>query len=118
MDFRDETVRGLAARVAAGALSARGLTEAALDRIEAVNDAVNAFVAVDGEAAMAAAAAVDDVIASGGDPGPLAGVPLAVKDLEDAAGFRTTKGSVCFADRPVATGDSILVARLKGAGAV
>ena len=61
--------------------------------IEAHDGAINAFVAVDAERALEQAAAVDQLAAAGVDPGPLAGVPLAVKDLEDAAGFRTTQGS-------------------------
>ena len=57
---------------------------------------------------------------SGGrhDPGPLAGIPLAVKDLEDAAGYVTTHGSPVFAGDPPAAGDSPLVARLVAAGCV
>ena len=46
--------------------------------------------AVDGERALEQAAVVDQIVATGGDPGPLAGIPLGVKDLEDAAGYRTT----------------------------
>jgi Asp-tRNA(Asn)/Glu-tRNA(Gln) amidotransferase A subunit family amidase len=76
-------------------------------------------VAVDREAAMAAAAAVvDEQVAAGADPGPLAGIPIGVKDLEEAAGYRTTKGSPCFADSAPATEDSVLVARMRAAGAV
>lgn len=118
LDFQRDSVTGLADQVRARAVSARELTSHALERIEALNPVLNAFVAIDGEAAMAAAAAVDEAIARGDDPGPLAGVPIGVKDLEDAIGFRTTKGSPCFADSPVATQDSILVARLKAAGCV
>jgi Asp-tRNA(Asn)/Glu-tRNA(Gln) amidotransferase A subunit family amidase len=117
-DFQRDGVAHLAGEVRAKRVSARELTAHALARIEALNPTLNAFVAVDGEAAMAAAAAVDEAIAAGDDPGPLAGVPLGVKDLEDAIGYRTTKGSVCFADGPVATSDSALVARLKAAGCV
>jgi len=62
---------------------------------------------------MAAAAEIDEAVASGRDPGPLAGIPLAVKDLEDAEGFVTTHGSVTrTGEAPVAV-DSPLVARLK-----
>lgn len=118
MDFRSTSVASLAADVRAGRVSARELTQAALDRIDALNGRINAFVAVDGEAALAAAARVDARVAAGEDVGPLAGIPIGVKDLEDAVGFRTTKGSPAFADRPVAGGDSLLVARLKAAGCV
>lgn len=118
MDFRRETVAQLAGRVRSGDLSARELTQAALDRIDALDGEVNAFVAVDAEAALAAAAIVDDQVATGDDPGPLAGIPIGVKDLEDAAGFRTTLGSPAFEDAPLAEQDAELVARLKQAGCV
>lgn len=118
VDFLSDSAADLAAMVRRKAVSSRELVQHALDRIDAVDSLTNAFVAVDAERALADAAAVDELVASGGDPGPLAGLPLGVKDLEDAAGFRTTRGSALFADRAPATGDSALVARLKGAGCV
>jgi aspartyl-tRNA(Asn)/glutamyl-tRNA(Gln) amidotransferase subunit A len=118
MDFRTETVVGLAARVRSGEVSAASLVEHALDQIERHNPTINAFVAVDSEAAMAAAAAVDGKVAAGHDPGPLAGIPLGVKDLEDAAGYVTTHGSATRADAPPADAHSPLVARLVAAGCV
>jgi Asp-tRNA(Asn)/Glu-tRNA(Gln) amidotransferase A subunit family amidase len=118
MDFRRETVADLAAQVRAGQVSARELAEAALERIEALNGDVNAFVAVDAELALADAAAVDDAVAAGEEVGPLAGIPIGVKDLEHAAGFCTTHGSPAHEDDPPATVDSELVARLKQAGCV
>ena len=118
MDFRQTTVADLARRVRAKEVSARELAQGALDRIDALNPQVNAFVAVDAEAALRDAAAVDELVAAGEDPGPLAGVPIGVKDLEDAAGFVTSMGSATRAgDSPAAT-DSILVARLRAAGCV
>lgn len=118
MDFRTETVAELARRVRAGETSARELTDHALGRIEALNPALNAFVAVDAEAARAEAEAVDARVAAGEDPGPLAGIPIGVKDLEDAAGFVTTYGSSLHVDDAPATTDSVLVARLRAAGCV
>src|SRR4051812_2685323 len=118
MDFRHETLEDLAGRVASGDLSARDLTEVALRRIEATNGEVNAFVAVDADAAMTQAAWLDERLAKGEDVGPLAGIPIGVKDTEDAVGFRTTRGSLLFADGPVATADSSLVDRLRQAGCV
>jgi aspartyl-tRNA(Asn)/glutamyl-tRNA(Gln) amidotransferase subunit A len=118
MDFRRTSVSVLAADVAARRTSARELVEAALARIDEVNAQVNAFGAVDGEAALAEAAALDERIAHGDDVGPLAGIPLGVKDLEDAAGFRTTHGSALHAEDPVATLDSPLVERLRAAGCI
>ena len=67
---------------------------------------------------MHAAASIDEQVASGADPGPLAGIPIGVKDLEDASGFVTTQGSALFADGQPAHTDSPLVARLVAAGCV
>lgn len=118
MDFRAIPVTELARLVRAGELSARQVTDASLRRIESLDPAINAFVAVDGTRALEQAAAVDQIVAAGGDPGPLAGVPIGVKDAEDAVGYRTTHGSTLLADAPIATHDSVLVARLRAAGAV
>ena len=118
MDFSTASVVDLAAQVRSGRLTASALVDHALGRIRAVNPTINAFVAVDEDRARAAAEAVDAVVASGGDPGPLAGIPLGVKDLEDAAGYVTTHGSAAYADNPPATADSTLVARLVAAGCV
>ncbi len=118
MDFRHEHVADLADRVTRREVSARELTEVALARIEATNGELNAFVAVDAESARAQAAEIDQRVAAGDDVGPLAGIPIGVKDTEDAIGFRTTLGSALFADRPRATADSVLVDRLRQAGCV
>src|SRR5688500_19901004 len=118
IDFRSTKLGELADDVRSGRLAARELVQGALDRIDEVNGRLNAFVAVDGDAALAAAARIDERVAAGQDVGPLAGIPIGVKDLEDADGFRTTKGSAAFAERPAAVGDSLLVARRKAAGTV
>jgi Asp-tRNA(Asn)/Glu-tRNA(Gln) amidotransferase A subunit family amidase len=118
IDFRRTSLAELAGSVRRKEVSARELAAIALARIDALNPLVNAFVAVDGERALEQAAAVDQIVASGGDPGPLAGVPIGVKDLEDAAGYRTTHGSPMWADDPVAEHDSVLVARLRASGCV
>ena len=118
MEFYDLTPREVAKRVRSGEWTARETTQAALDAIEARNPDVNAFVAVDPERSLEQAAALDALIASGADPGTLAGVPLAVKDLEDAAGFPTTHGSPLEAGGAPAARDSHLVARLRRAGCV
>ena len=87
-------------------------------RIEALDPQLNAWVVVDGERALAEAAAIDARVASGQDVGPLAGIPIGVKDLEDAAGFTTGFGSLLHAQDPPAAADSPLVARLRAAGCV
>jgi Asp-tRNA(Asn)/Glu-tRNA(Gln) amidotransferase A subunit family amidase len=118
MDFRHETLSGLADHVRSAKLSARELVTHALGRIEALNGRLNAFVALDGDAALEAAAGVDEAVARGDDPGPLAGIPIGVKDMEDAAGFRTTFGSATREHAPVAAVHSALVERLVAAGCV
>lgn len=118
MDFRRETLAGLAAKVSARELSAREVTEAAIARIEATNEAINAFVAWDFDDALDQADDIDGRVAAGEDVGPLTGIPIGVKDLEDAAGFITTHGSVLHADDPPAVDDSIVVSRLRDAGCV
>ena len=118
MDFRDASVRDLAGQVRERQVSARELVQASLDRIEELNDRINAFVYVDAEGALAAAAQVDQRIARGEELGELAGLPLAVKDLEDAAGCPTSKGSAAFAASAPAKADSVLVERLRAAGCI
>lgn len=118
MDFREHTVEGLAARVRAREVSARELAQAALDRIAALDGEIHAFTSVDPELALADADLVDARLAGGEDVGPLAGIPIGVKDLEDAVGFVTTHGSVLSRDDAPAMTDSIFVGRLKAAGCV
>jgi aspartyl-tRNA(Asn)/glutamyl-tRNA(Gln) amidotransferase subunit A len=118
VDFRAETVADLAARVARREVSARELVDAALARIEEHDGVVNAFVALDADSALTVAADIDQRLARGDDVGVLAGIPLAVKDLEDATGFVTTHGSALHRDDHPATRDSLLVERLRAAGCV
>ncbi len=88
-----------------------------LERMERINPDLNAFVALRPEAALKEAAAMTERIAKGENPGPLAGLPLGVKDLEDTAGMVTSYGAIPFKDN-LASEDSIQVARLKAAGAI
>ncbi|HTT86118.1 MAG TPA: amidase family protein [Acidimicrobiales bacterium] len=118
MDFRRVSLTSLAEDVRTGRTAARELVSHALERIDALNGRINAFVAVDADAALGAAAKVDGTVAAGRDPGPLAGIPIGVKDLEDAAGYVTSHGSSVFAGAAPAAVDSVLVARLKAAGCV
>ena len=98
-------------------LSARELLADHLARIDEVNPVVNAVVGLDASVAEAAALAVDEQIAAGKRPGPLAGLVTAHKDLVDTKDFVTTYGSPLFADhRP--TVDALLVERMAAAGAV
>ena len=98
-------------------LSARELLDAFLNRIHRVNPRLNAIVTLAEERATAEAAAADEAAARGGRLGVLHGLPIAVKDLADTAGIRTTYGSPLFADH-VPDADAPHVALLKAAGAV
>jgi Asp-tRNA(Asn)/Glu-tRNA(Gln) amidotransferase A subunit family amidase len=86
-------LRSIADSVRTGARSARDVLRETIAGIEEGNGAINAFTSVTGERAEAKAAAVDAARAAGEDPGPLAGVPFAVKNLYDVAGIPTIAGS-------------------------
>ncbi|GAB1817460.1 amidase [Herbidospora sp. RD11066] len=94
-------------------ISAVEVTQAHLDRIEAVNPQVNAIVTVTAEQALDRAAELD----SGPWQGPLHGLPVAHKDLVSTRGVRTTFGSKIFADH-VPTTDDLVVKRVRAAGGV
>ena len=112
------TALEIARDVRSGATTASAVAEEALAAISAGNGALNAFTTVTAERARADAARVDRVIAQGQDPGPLAGVPFAVKDLYAIAGITTKAGSKIHASRPPATEDATAVRRLSEAGGV
>lgn len=118
IDFRSSDVSSLARRVRVGEIRASDLVRHSLERIAALDGTLNAFVAVDGDSALDQADRIDAFVAAERDPGPLAGIPLAVKDLEDAAGFITTNGSLALSSQQPAASDSLLVARLRAAGAI
>jgi AtzE family amidohydrolase len=107
-----------AAAIRAGTQKALEVTEQALADIAARDGAYNAFTEVTAARARAEAAAVDAAVAAGRNPGPLAGVPYAVKNLFDLAGITTLAGSRIEQDAPPASRDAYLVRRLHGAGAV
>jgi len=108
----------IAAMVRSGATSAAAVAEAALARIALRNPALNAFTTITTERALNDARGVDAKLARGEDPGPLAGVPFAVKDLFDIAGVVTRAGSKIDAEGAPAAADATLVRRLAEAGAV
>jgi aspartyl-tRNA(Asn)/glutamyl-tRNA(Gln) amidotransferase subunit A len=96
---------------------AADVTDAALRRIASVDDTLHAFCSVDADGARAQAEAIDARLAAGEVVGPLAGVPVAVKDLICTRGLRTTFGSRLYADH-VPEEDDVVVERLRAAGAV
>ena len=108
----------LAEQVRSGSRTARSVVTEALANIQEHNTTYNAFIAVDVDRALAEAEALDARVMQDGPVGPLAGVPLAVKDTEDATGYRTTYGSQLWANEPAATSDSVLVSRLRAAGCI
>ena len=112
------TAAAIAAGLRSGRTTARAEAQAALARIAAANPAVNAFTDVLAERALGTADAVDAALAAGRDPGPLAGVPFAVKNLFDVAGLPTRAGSRINREHPPAARDAALVRRLEAAGAV
>ncbi len=107
----------LSRALTAGEVSAVEVTQAHLDRIAAVDDRVHAFLHVDAAGALAAARTVDEARAKGEPLGPLAGVPIAVKDVIATRGVPTTAGSKILEGwRPPY--DATIVTRMRAAGLV
>jgi aspartyl-tRNA(Asn)/glutamyl-tRNA(Gln) amidotransferase subunit A len=113
----DRSLRTIRDDVAAGRLSAIEVCRASLARIESVNPALNAFNHVAAERALARAAEVDRARAAGVTLGPLAGVPVALKDNLCVRGMRTTASSRIL-EHFVPPYDATVVQRLERAGAV
>ena len=107
----------LAKTIRAGERSPVDVVEAHLERIEKRDGAINAYVTVTAEKARAAAEEAERVVEAGESLGPLHGVPVAVKDLEDVAGIRTTFGSLLF-ENNVSERSEPFAERLLDAGAV
>jgi Asp-tRNA(Asn)/Glu-tRNA(Gln) amidotransferase A subunit family amidase len=107
----------LAARIRDGELSPVDVIEACLDRIDARNDATNAFVTIMEERAFESAREAERAVENDEDLGPLQGVPVAVKDLNHVAGIPTTFGSRLFEDFVPEESDPF-VSRLERAGAI
>ena len=117
-DICFSTAGELAGRIRSRELSAVEVMQAHLAQIDRVNSRVNAIVSqVDPEKSLAMARAADEKVASGGPLGPLHGLPIAHKDLEEPAGIRTTFGSPIFRDH-VPEQDTLMIQRIKAAGAL
>jgi aspartyl-tRNA(Asn)/glutamyl-tRNA(Gln) amidotransferase subunit A len=117
MSVLDASATTLRSEIVAGRLSAVEACRAALDRIASVNGALNAFNLVDGDRALDRAGEIDRRRAAGEPPGPLAGVPIALKDNLDVRGMRTTASSRIL-EHFVPPYDATVVRRLERAGAV
>lgn len=116
MDVLSTSATALRERLRGRELSALDLLEATLARIEAVNGAVNAVVAIDRDGARAAASDSDRRLAAG-EGRPLEGLPITIKDAFDVKGLVSTAGAPAYRDR-VPEADAAAVARLRQAGAV
>ncbi|MDQ2681948.1 MAG: amidase [Chloroflexota bacterium] len=113
-----ESARSLAEQIRTRQRSSREVISAHYDQIERVNPQVNAIVALlDREKALAAADEADKAIAAGEASGPLRGLPIAFKDVENAVGFPNTSGSPIYKDN-FPTEDSVIVERIRRAGAI
>lgn len=114
-DLTLRTATELAGDIAGGRLRATDVVAAHLDRIDALNPAVNAVVSRRSRADVMADAEASD--SGRGPDGPLRGLPVAVKDLEDVAGLPTRSGSTVTSEKP-AVRDGPVAARLRAAGAI
>ncbi len=114
---RMRSARAIAAEVRSGAVSAEAEVRLALGRAHAAQRLTNAFVSIDDEGALAAARLLDERLGAGQEGGPLAGVPLAVKDNLCVLGLRTTAGSAMLREHR-SPFEATAVARLRAAGAV
>src|SRR5579863_8645088 len=112
-----ETILDLAPRLRRKEVSPVEVTRVCLDRIEKLNPTLNAFITVTADSALAEARAAEVEISRGEWRGPLHGIPIALKDLIDTAGTRTTAASGLYQNR-VPAEDAEIVLRLLQAGAV
>src|SRR5207249_3161711 len=112
------TAEAIAADVRSRRRSARDVAAAALERIAQRDRGLNCFTLVRRDDALSEAAKLDARIAAGADPGPLAGVPFAAKNLFDVAGVTTVAGAKIEAEGAPATRDATAVAALRRAGAI
>ena len=117
-DWTIATATEIAEAVRSGSVSASAVVEACLARIDTHDKAIGAFTHVAHDRARARAADIDARIKRGEDPGPLAGVPFAVKNLFDVEGIATLAGSRINRDLAPASRDAVLVERLEANGAV
>lgn len=112
-----QTIRETARQFRTGALSPVELTRATLERIQAIDASLHAFVEITAETALAEAGAAERRLAAG-SANPLRGIPFAVKDIVDVQGLPTRCGSPTRADADPAAADAVVVERLRAAGGV
>jgi AtzE family amidohydrolase len=108
----------LASKVRQGQLTASAVVKAVLDRVRNENSRINAFTLIMERRAIEDARRIDDLLRSGRDPGQLAGVPFAAKNLFDIADVTTIAGSAIRQSNPAARDDATIIRRLTEAGAI
>ena len=117
MELTSLTISEASELISRKEISPVALAKAHLERIERLDPALNSFITVTAESALQTAQKAEEAIGRGEYLGPLHGIPLALKDLYETAGVRTTAGSKFFADY-VPEADGVAVTNLKAAGAV
>ncbi len=117
LELSFKSIPEIGAMFRAGVLSPLELTRLTLERIEKLNPSLNAFITVTKEKALEQAATAERELRSGIDRGALHGIPIALKDLIDTAGIRTTCGSSILKDH-IPEHDAVITQRLEAAGAV
>ncbi len=117
LSLHRKSIHELAGLLQSGELSALTLTELHLEHIAALNPKINAFITVTTELAIAQAKQADKELRQGKVRGPLHGIPLALKDLFQTAGIRTTAGARFWGEN-IPSEDACVVERLRKAGAV
>ncbi len=117
LELQALTLAGAAEAIRKREISPRELIEACLSRIERLNTRLNAFLTVMTAEALRDASQAEEALVRGDTWGPLHGIPIAVKDLIDVAGERTTAGSLFFRNQ-IAESDAEVVRQLRAAGAI
>jgi aspartyl-tRNA(Asn)/glutamyl-tRNA(Gln) amidotransferase subunit A len=112
------SITALAAQIRTGEITPARLVQLYLDRIAEIDPAVEAWISVDGDGALAVAEQRGAEAQAGNFRGPLHGVPIGIKDVIDVAGWPTRCNSVARRNAPPATADAEIVAALRAAGAI
>ena len=117
MTYATKTATELAAAIRDKEISSRELLDVYVERVERLNEPINAVVTLDVERARQAATEADAATARGDDVGPLHGLPITIKDALEVEGMRSTGGAVALTDYVPST-DAYVVTKLKRAGAI